>query len=385
MRQVQERAIDRRYKAKFGTAQALGDSLIRKWLHFCSFTESDLVYHGIFRLWVTQDQIDEFLTYYIQWLIDPLTSPDKKPLAPTMARPCLCTPILWNRIFGRWKVSGTRAWDLVKQHEQDHMRGDPVRLSLSEYRLVFQELAAHFESLQPPFTKDREGNTKLRDLSGITAVVFTNVLSYRAGNVLDKSVSPDIFEAPLEDFVTYHPTTKNPTKLIFQTAEKTDKAGDKVIRKPRKVSWIVRDVCASLDPVKVLDKYFTAMDMTRESKKGPIQKGKGTNRRFVRNSFTRADFSNWLGQLIERGTISPIPSLPEGKTLNSRIMRSTMMSYFADVSSIHETQKLVGHKHVSTTSDIYVGFEEEELANVRVSRTYALLQIIQLVRERKQF
>ena len=117
---------------------------------------------------------------------------------------------------------------------------------------------------------------------------------------------------------------------------------------------------------------------------GPIQKGKGVRKNFTLNSFTGAEFTKWLGQLIERGTISPIQSLPEGKTLNTRIMRSTMMSYFADVSSLQETQKLVGHKHVSTTSDIYVGFEEEELANVRVSRTFALLQITQLMSEQGQ-
>jgi hypothetical protein len=348
---------------------------------FCNLTQSKLVFHGIFRLGVAQDQIDEFLILYMRWLMDPVTNPDNKPLAPTMARPCLCTPILWNMIFGRWKVSGTRAWGVVKEHEQFYLKGEPVRLSLVEYRQIFQDLAVHFKSLHPPFNKDRAGNQKLRDLVGITATVFTTVLSYRAGNVLDATVSPDVFEAPLEDFIKYHPSTEFPEKLTFQTPEKMDKAGGKVIRRSRVVSWIIRDMCADLDPVKVLDKYYKAMGMTRESRKGPIRKGKGVREKFTLNSFTRAEFTIWLGQLVERGTISSLSSLPEGKSLNARIMRRTMMSFFADVSSLQETQRLVGHKHVSTTADIYVGFEADELANVRVSRTFALLKIIQLLLE----
>lgn len=378
MRGVQTRAIDRRYAAKFGIAQTLGDSLLRKWMQFCFFSQSDLVFHGVFRSGATQEQIDEFLILYMMWLIDPETNPDKKPLAFTMARPCLCTPILWNKIFGRWRVKGTRAWDVVKEHEQNHLKGEPTRLSIEEYKQIFQDLAIHFDSLQPPFKKDRDGNKKLRDLAGITTVVFTNVLAYRAGNVLNTKVSPDAHEAPLEDFVRYHPSTERAEKLVFQTPEKTDKAGDKVIRRPRTVPWMVRDNSADLDPLKVLDKYYTAMGMGRDTRKGPICKGKGVGGKHSRNSFTRAEFTNWLGQLVKRRTISPLPSIPAGKTLNAQIMRRTMMSYFAELGCIHETQKLVGHKNVSTTADIYVGFEEEELANVRVSRTFALLSIIQL-------
>ena len=108
---------------------------------------------------------------------------------------------------------------------------------------------------------------------------------------MDDKVSPEVHEAPLEKFLSYFPSTRNPSKLVFQTAEKKDKSGDKVIRRPRKVVWVIAKESATLDPVKVLDKYFKAMGLDRDTRKGPLCKALGTKGNWHLNSFTRADFT----------------------------------------------------------------------------------------------
>ena len=378
MRGVQSRMTEQKYLARFGATQALGCSLIRKWMKFCLFTRSDLVFHGVFRASVSKELVDDFLSQYLIWLMDPMTNPDKKAMAATMARPSLCVPILWNLIFGRGKVKGTAAWNIVKEHEKLYLKGDPLRLSQDEYKLMFQDLASRFEDLHPPFPKTRTGNADFRDLVGILAVVLTCILSYRAGNVMDDKVSPEVHEAPLEKFISYLPSTRNPSKLVFETAEKKDKSGDKVIRRPRKVVWVVEKESATLDPVKVLDKYFKAMGLDRDTRNGPLCKALGTKGNWFLNSFTRADFTKWLGKLESRKTIHHQRSIPEDKALNSRILRRTSLSNLATVSTIQETQALAGHANMSTTSTYYVGLEEEELAQVRVARTFELLKLTQL-------
>ncbi len=241
MRSVQSRMTEQRYLARFGATQALGCSLIRKWMHFCLFTRSDLVFHGVFRASVSKELVDDFLSQYLIWLMDPMTNPDKKAMAATMARPSLCVPILWNLIFGRGKVKGTAAWNIVKEHEKLYLKGDPLRLSQDEYKLMFQDLASRFEDLHPPFPKTRTGNADFRDLVGILAVVFTCILSYRAGNVLDDKVSPEVHDAPLEKFISYLPSTRNPSKLSSRQPRRRISRGTRSSAVPaRSCGWLRR-------------------------------------------------------------------------------------------------------------------------------------------------
>ncbi len=142
--------------------------------------------------------------------------------------------------------------------------------------------------------------------------------------------------------------------------------------------WVVEKESATLDPVKVLDKYFKAVGSDRDTRKGPLCKALGTKGHWHLNSFTRADFTKWLGKLESRKTIHHQRSIPEDKALNSRILRRTSLSNLATVSTIQETQALAGHANMSTTSTYYVGLEEEELAQVRVARTFELLKLTQL-------
>ena len=370
IRGVKSRRSERIFTERHGLTQTLGNTLIRTWLIFCEKMGSPLLFHGAFRSKVTKEQVDNFLTLYLSWLNDPVSR--KKTLAPTMARPYLSTAILWNRIFGQDKAVGTKAWDKVKEIEKVHLKGEKYRLLKNEYMGIFRDLRMRFRELEPPFSKDSTGNAQLRDLTGILTVVLTCILCYRAGNVLNQKVKSLEAEAPLEKLISFYPNPWKPTRIVFSTPEKTCKRTGKVVRRPRKVVWMINKDRAVLDPLRVVDKYLRATGQTRLSLKGPIMKSMGKGRTWKLQPFSQQNYADWLANLSKRGTVRSLSSL--GTTsLNTRIMRRTCLSFLASTATIQQTQALAGHACIGTTANYYVGFNEDELAGVRVAHTRRLL------------
>ena len=140
---IKSRQSEGTFNQRHGCTQALGNN-IRPWLTFCKEMGSPLLFHGVFRSNVTKEQVDTLLTLYVSWLKDPIST--KKPLRPTMARPLLCTAILWNRIFGQEKAVGTKAWDKVKEIEKFHLKGEQTRLLKQEYAGLFRDLRTRFHA-----------------------------------------------------------------------------------------------------------------------------------------------------------------------------------------------------------------------------------------------
>ena len=361
------------FERRLARARTLGDNLIRTYLKFCKWLDSRDIYHGVLSVNMDKRTVDHTLNLYVTWLNDAQTNPSGKAVAPTMARPLLCAAIFWNRIFGQNSCSGTNAWSQVKKIETRHLKGEPLRLKLTEFKMFFQSLAKRFHQLKPPFSSSRQGTQDHWDCAGITAVVFSCLMTYRSGNVLDYHVSPDEHEAPLETFITYDPDHHNPQRLIFQTAEKCDKKSGEIRRKARRVVWNISTDSAMLDPVAVIDLYLEAVGQTRETRCGAIRKRVGNKTTYRLNSMTQPDFRRWLGQLSDRGIIEPLSSIPGDKKLGPAILRRTTLSFFAEVASLQEAQALAGHASCNTTANYYCGFHEDELAQVRVGLTRSLL------------
>ena len=369
IRGIKSRQSEGTFNQRHGCTQALGNN-IRPWLTFCKEMGSPLLFHGVFRSNVTKEQVDTLLTLYVSWLKDPVST--KRPLRPTMARPLLCTAILWNRIFGQEKAIGTKAWDKVKEIEKFHLKGEQTRLLKQEYANLFRDLRTRFQELEPPFSRNGTGNAQFRDLAGIFTAILTCILCYRAGNVLNPQVKSLEAEAPLEELISFHPNPQKPSRIIFTTSEKTCKETGKIIRKPRKVIWLVNRDRAILDPLRVIDKYLHAMGQTRQSMRGPIVKPMGSGKTWKLKPFSTKNYASWLGNLTKRGTVRSLDSLG-GVSLNTRIMRRTCLSYIASIASIEQAQALAGHACIGTTANYYVGFKDDELAEVRVAHSLRLL------------
>ena len=373
---MKEQEIQEKYAERYGIVSFLAGKPIQSWFEFCQFAESKQIYQGVF-LDPNCDQgvVDSILSCYILWAKNPETNPWGEALPFTMARPLLCAVIAWNATFGRYKVQGTAAWKLVYSYEKKHIKGEPVRISQKDFLRLFQDLAGLFKSLKPPFRMDKMGKEQYWDTAGILVIVLTCVLLYRAGNLLDTKVAQLIHEAPLEDLITFHPDTIDPTHIIFFTKEKTDKTKGlsvpaRPVRWPCKEGWVV------LDPKAVIDNYLEAHGMTRETMHGPIQKPVGRVGQFVMNSFTTANYRSWLNKLVTRG-VATLPSI-RGEKFNPGVARRTSLSFYAEVvSDIHKVQALAGHANVATTADIYIGVEEGNLASLRASSAYSLLGLIQ--------
>ena len=373
--ELKQRDTEKIFNRRLARARTLGDNMIRTYLRFCQWLNSPDIYHGVISITTTKETVDYILDLYITWLDDAKTNPTGKVVAPTMARPLLCAAILWNRIFGQKLCSGSIAWKQVKEIEARYriLKGEPLRLKLTEYKSFFQSLAIRFQQLKPPFKPGREGTNSIWDCAGILAVVLSCVMTYRAGNVLDYHVDPAEHEAPLEHFITYEPDIHNPVRIIFQTSEKADKSSGEVKRLARKVIWNISTDRALLNPVDVIDKYLLAVGQTRETRSGSIKKRVGSRRNLKLNSMTQADFRKWLGLLQERGIIEPLQSLPDSKKLGPSILRRTTLSYFAEVATLQQAQALAGHASVNTTANYYCGFHQDEIAQVRIALTQGLL------------
>ena len=315
--ELKQRDTEKIFNRRLARARTLGDNMIRTYLRFCQWLNSPDIYHGVISITTTKETVGYILDLYITWLDDAKTNPTGKVVAPTMARPLLCAAILWNRIFGQKLCSGSIAWKQVKEIEARYriLKGEPLRLKLTEYKSFFQSLAIRFQQLKPPFKPGREGTNSIWDCAGILAVVLSCVMTYRAGNVLDYHVDPAEHEAPLEHFITYEPDIHNPVRIIFQTSEKADKSSGEVKRLARKVIWNISTDRALLNPVDVIDKYLLAVGQTRETRSGSIKKRVGSRRNLKLNSMTQADFRKWLGLLQERGIIEPLQSLPDSSSV----------------------------------------------------------------------
>ena len=376
LRGLKEQQIREKYVERYGIASFLAGKPIQSWFSFCQFSKSKKLYQGVFLdSDCGQGIVDEILSCYMLWVKDPKTNPWGEALPFTMARPLLCAVIAWNATFGRLKVQGTAAWKIVYEYEKKHIRGEPVRISQEDFAGLFRDLASLFTSLDPPFRMDKKGRVQYWDAAGILVIVLTSVLLYRAGNLLDKKVALLIHEAPLEELITFHPNTKEPTHIVFFTREKTDKSkGLSVPARP--VRWPCKEGWCVLDPKAVIDNYLKAHGMNRETMQGPIQKPAGRGRHFSMNSFTQANYRSWLNKLVTRKVIS-LPSI-RGEKFNPGVVRRTSLSYYAEVvSDIHKVQALAGHANVATTADIYIGVEEGNLASLRASSAYSLLGLIQ--------
>ena len=376
LRGLKEQQIREKYVERYGIASFLAGKPIQSWFSFCQFSKSKKLYQGVFLdSDCGQGIVDEILSCYMLWVKDPMTNPWGEALPFTMARPLLCAVIAWNATFGRLKVQGTAAWKIVYEYEKKHIRGEPVRISQEDFAGLFRDLASLFTSLDPPFRMDKKGRVQYWDAAGILVIVLTSVLLYRAGNLLDKKVALLIHEAPLEELITFHPNTKEPTHIVFFTREKTDKSkGLSVPARP--VRWPCKEGWCILDPKAVIDNYLKAHGMNRETMQGPIQKPAGRGRHFSMNSFTQANYRSWLNKLVTRKVIS-LPSI-RGEKFNPGVVRRTSLSYYAEVvSDIHKVQALAGHANVATTADIYIGVEEGNLASLRASSAYSLLGLIQ--------
>ena len=175
-----------------------------------------------------------------------------------------------------------------------------------------------------------------------------------------------------EELISFHPNPWKPSRIIFTTSEKTCKETGKVTHKPRKVIWVVNQDKAVLDPLRVIDKYLRATGQTRQSMRGPIAKSMGSGRTWKLQPFSTKNYADWLGNLAKRGTVRPLNSLGN-VSLNTRIMRRTCLSYIASIASIQQAQALAGHACIGTTANYYVGFKDDELAEVRVAHSLRLL------------
>jgi hypothetical protein len=373
---LKEREIREKYVERYGIASFLAGKPIQSWFSFCQFARSKKLHQGVFLdSDCGQGVVDSILSCYMLWVKDPETNPWGEALPFTMARPLLCAVIAWNATFGRLKVQGTAAWKIVYEYEKKHIKGEPVRVSQEDFVGLFQDLAGLFTSLDPPFRMDKKGKVQYWDAAGILVIVLTCVLLYRAGNLLDTKVAQLIHEAPLEELITFHPNTTNPTHIIFFTREKTDKSKGLTVP-ARPVRWPCKEGWCVLDPTAVIDNYLKAHGMNRETMHGPIQKPAGRGGQFSMNSFTTSNFRSWLNKLVTRKAVS-LPSI-RGEKFNPGVVRRTSLSFYAEaVSDIHKVQALAGHANVATTADIYIGVEEGNLASLRASSAYSLLGLNQ--------
>ena len=114
------------------------------------------------------------------------------------------------------------------------------------------------------------------------------------------------------------------------------------------------------------------MGQTRQSMRGPIVKPMGSGKTWKLKPFSTKNYASWLGNLTKRGTVRSLDSLG-GVSLNTRIMRRTCLSYIASIASIEQAQALAGHACIGTTANYYVGFKDDELAEVRVAHSLRLL------------
>ena len=225
--ELKQRDTEKIFNRRLARARTLGDNMIRTYLKFCKWLNSPDIYHGVISITTTKETVDYILDLYITWLDDAKTNPTGKVVAPTMARPLLCAAILWNRIFGQKLCSGSIAWKQVKEIEARYriLKGEPLRLKLTEYKSFFQSLAIRFQQLKPPFKPGREGTNSIWDCAGILAVVLSCVMTYRAGNVLDYHVNPEEHEAPIEHFITYDPDIHNPVTHLPDLGEDGQEVG----------------------------------------------------------------------------------------------------------------------------------------------------------------
>ena len=177
--ELKQRDTERIFNRRLARARTLGDNMIRTYLKFCKWLNSPDIYHGVISITKTKETVDYILDLFVTWLDDEKTNPTGKVVAPTMARPLLCAAILWNRIFGQKNCSGTIAWKQVKEIEARYrvLKGEPIRLKLTEYKAFFQSLATRFQQLKPPFGPGRDGTNAIWDCAGILAVVLSCVMT----------------------------------------------------------------------------------------------------------------------------------------------------------------------------------------------------------------
>ena len=348
---VQDRVMTN-FEVKYGIVQFLPRQCLRRWLDFTMKIQSKHIVLGVFRdAHVDSNIVDGVLSLYMMHII-------KEGCTWSMARPHLCAAIALQAAFNRIGMRGSAAWKLVYDHEKLAPPKEKVALSEADFVKLFEFFGRIFRSItqhKGPYRRQH-----FWDIAGLTTIILTCIMLFRAGNVLDATADPksqdppEEHEALLEDLIRY----RGDEEIIFRTQEKQDKL--KGTRTPgREVVWLLSSYTALLKPARVIDVYLEMHDMSRGSRCGPISKPV----KHGKSSFTPSDFRKWLRGIA--GRFDYVFESLRGKNLTPRSNRRSAITWFCRQTGIVSAQHLAGHAHLATTEQFYVTLKQEEQTLLR--------------------